>query len=225
MPASKAIVFDLDDTLYPERAYAFSGFAAVAEAFRDRLGNPKVSEANMRRLFDTLHRSRVFDALLEELSAEVEPELIQQMIQTYRTHTPSITLHTDADRCLKQLKGHRALGLITDGPATGQWAKIDALGLRSRFDEIIVTSELGPDAGKPNPRAYKLMAERLGMAHSACVYVADNPAKDFIAPNALGWTTVQIVRPDGIYRDEPAAPGGAPHHRIDTLGQLDAMIQ
>ena len=36
----KVVAFDLDDTLYPEREYAFSGFAAVAEAFEQRLGEP-----------------------------------------------------------------------------------------------------------------------------------------------------------------------------------------
>ena len=41
MASIRAVVFDLDDTLYPEREYAFSGFAAVATAFQDRLGDPE----------------------------------------------------------------------------------------------------------------------------------------------------------------------------------------
>ena len=34
------IVFDLDDTLYDERTYVMSGFAAVAEMLHDRFGWP-----------------------------------------------------------------------------------------------------------------------------------------------------------------------------------------
>lgn len=233
MAAVKAVIFDLDDTLYPERAYAFSGFDAVAAAFRDPLGDPATAAAEMRRLFDTEHRPRVFNALLRERgprdaererSASVK-ELVECMIETYRTHAPTICLHVDADTALTRLRGRYKLGLITDGPAVSQWAKIDALGLRGRLDEIIITAELGAQHAKPHPRAFELMAERLDVAPAACVYVADNPAKDFIAPNALGWTTVQIVRPDGIYRDEPTAAKGEPEHTITTLSELSAIVQ
>jgi len=232
MAAVKAIIFDLDDTLYPEWAYAFSGFDAVAAAFRDLLGDPATAAGEMRRLFDTEHRPRVFNAILRERglrdaggeqSTSVK-ELVERMIATYRKHAPTISLHADADEVLTRLGARYKLGLITDGPAVSQWAKIDALGLRGRLDEIIITAELGSQHAKPHPRAFELMAERLGVTPTACVYVADNPAKDFVAPNALGWTTVRIVRPDGIYRDEPPAEKGEPDHTITTLIGLPANL-
>ena len=58
--APKAVIFDLDDTLYPEREYAFSGFATVAQAFETELGDPGTTVAEMRRLFrHRTPRSRV----------------------------------------------------------------------------------------------------------------------------------------------------------------------
>lgn len=225
--AIAAVVFDLDDTLYLERDYAFSGFAAVADAFLTELGDPTQAASRMRALFETQHRRRIFNALLAERgwdeSSKTE-KLVARMIDTYRAHSPSITLCRDADAALTRLRGQYKLGLITDGPPKQQWAKIDALNLQSRFDEIIATGELGPCQSKPSPAAFELMADRLGAPHNECVYVADNPAKDFVGPNALGWTTIQIDRQGGIYRDEQPPPGGHPDHRITSLEDLPAAL-
>lgn len=237
----RAVVFDLDDTLYAERDYAFSGFAAVARAFADRLGGTGRTEADLRRIFDSDHRSRVFNVLVAERGLGDDAPLVARMVEVYRAHRPQISLHPDAEAGLSRLRSSHRLGLITDGLAAVQWAKIDALHLRPRLDEIIVTSELvsasGPPAqaglsasaaamefAKPHPRAFELMAERLQVNPRECVYVADNPAKDFVAPNALGWRTVRVRRGDGIYRDVPAAPGGQPRHCVGTLDALDPLL-
>ncbi|MDO8631462.1 MAG: HAD family hydrolase [Phycisphaerales bacterium] len=234
-------MFDLDDTLYAERDYAFSGFAAVARAFTDRLGDTDRTEADLRRLFDSDHRSRVFNALVAERGRGDDAPLVARMVDVYRSHSPTIRLYPDAEAALSRLRPDYKLGLISDGCAAAQWAKVVALNLRSRLDEIIVTSELDatgdarggarssaetapPAFAKPHPRAFELMAGRLGVAPRECVYVADNPAKDFIAPNALAWLTIRIHRRDGVYRDAIAAPDGQPKHCIDSLDALDALL-
>ena len=224
MPVIKAVIFDLDDTLYPERAYAFSGFAAVATAFKDLLGDPTETTEQMEQLFDSKHRRRVFDELLSQRGLPGDQQLIDRMIETYRTHRPKITLYSDADRILTHLRGRYKLGLISDGPSVSQWAKIDALGLRSRLDEIIITSDLGPEYAKPNPAAFEQMAKRLDVEASTCVYVGDNPAKDFIASNILGWTTIQITRPDGIYRGVCPPEAAEAQRIIDTLDSLSEIL-
>lgn len=224
MSFASAIIFDLDDTLYPERAYAFSGFAAVAEAFADRLGDVREATAKMRELFDTEHRRRVFDRFLDERGMFEDRDLVRRLIETYRAHSPAITLYPDADEALTRFSRTHKIGLLTDGPAMQQRAKIDALKLRPRFDAIILTDELGPGFGKPHPKSFEMIAERLGVEPGRCVYVADNAAKDFVAPNALGWVTVRIHRAEGIYRDVPAAGGGASQLGIDRLDQLAAVL-
>ena len=224
MPAVSAVIFDLDDTLYPEREYAFSGFAAVAEAFKGRLGDPVEAARALQRLLDTDRRPQVFNALLAERGIAHDKGLIRQMVEVYRTHRPQISPYPDADAALIRFRGQYRLGLITDGPPVAQWAKIDALKLRGRLDEIIVTSELEPNGAKPHPRAFELIAQRLGVQPSECVYVGDNAAKDFIAPNALGWVTVQIIRREGIYYGSVGPVAGAPHFSIDTLDALDGIL-
>lgn len=223
MAAIHAVIFDLDDTLYPEREYVFSGFDAVAVAFQDRLGDPGAAVVSMRRLFDTEHRPRVFNTALAEKGVD-DAALLDAMIETYRSHRPAISLHPDANEILTRLRPDYKLGVITDGRSVSQWNKIDALDLRGRVDKIIVTDDLGAEFAKPHPQAFELMAEGLGVEHAACVYVADNPAKDFVAPNALGWLTVRIIRPDGIYGDVPVAADGHPRHTVTTLADLRAVL-
>ena len=216
----RAIVFDLDDTLCLERVYAFSGFRAVATAFVDILGDPERAARTMCQLFDTEHRPRVFDEACRRAGQSGDERLIARMIDTYRNHKPALELCPDADAVLNRLRDRCKLGIISDGFLATQSAKIDALGLRDRVDEIILTDDLGREFWKPHPRAFELMARRLKVDAERCVYVADNPAKDFIAPRALGWRAIQIARPEGVYRDRPAAENGAPHYVITTLDDL-----
>jgi len=235
----RAVVFDLDDTLYLERDYAISGFRAVAKNFCLRLqnGDERSLEARMIDLFDTRHRPRVFDRLLEEIGIPAESGLAQEMIRTYREHYPAIQLPPDSDRALGRLREQAKLGIITDGFSNSQWNKIDALGLRERLDAIIVTSDLrdadcvGRDYAaaystyeKPCPLAFDLISERLGVEPRDCTYVADNALKDFFAPRKLGWQTIQIQRVRGVHTAKPASEVWAPHHIIETLDFLDGLI-
>ena len=51
-----ALIFDLDDTLYPEKAYVFSAYEIVADTFGERLGEPHSVVDRLRELFDSEHR-------------------------------------------------------------------------------------------------------------------------------------------------------------------------
>ncbi|MCC7292951.1 MAG: HAD hydrolase-like protein [Phycisphaerales bacterium] len=218
------MVFDLDDTLYPERQFALGGFRAVAAAFTDVLGPVESAVRDMTRLFDSAHRRRVFDQLLLERGAPVDAALVQRMIACYRGHTPILSLHDDARRALARLRSVARLALISDGPSAVQWAKLDSLAIRPAFEHIILTDELGEGAGKPSPLAFERVMSLFAAKAAPCAYVADNPAKDFVAPNPLGWKSVRILRADGIYADAPPAPGGEPAVTIESLDELDAQL-
>ncbi|MHC4063526.1 MAG: HAD family hydrolase [Planctomycetota bacterium] len=225
MTATQAIIFDLDDTLYPEREFAFSGYQAVAGAFAGRLGESASNlVTRMRELFDTPDRRRVFDVILAEASmTEADAiALLAEMIATYRGHHPTISLHADADAALLRLRGRYRLGLISDGPLQMQRNKIAALGLQGRFGEVILTDRWGREFWKPHQRAFQEISRRLAVPADHCLYVADNPTKDFVAANSLGWRSVFVKRPDGIYADRPAPEGGAAQAVIGTLDALGA---
>jgi putative hydrolase of the HAD superfamily len=219
-----AVVFDLDDTLYAERTFAFSGYAAVAAAYANILGDPAAAAAEMRDLYGTGSRGRVFNVLCERRGLTVDEDLVARMVTTFRTHRPSIQLHADGERALTRLRGRYRLGLISDGPLAMQQAKVDALQLADRLDAIVLTDQWGREFWKPHPRAYEAIARQFGVLHAACVYIADNPSKDFVAPRALGWRCVRVIREDGVYADHPIAPGGEPHATITSLDELDPLL-
>jgi putative hydrolase of the HAD superfamily len=224
MQPIQAVIFDLDDTLYAEKSFALSGYRAVAKAHSDLLGHPETAYQRMCELFDSPNRARVFNVMLEEAGQRVADATVAKMIQTFRNHIPTINLYPDALATLVSLRPDYRLGVISDGFLVAQQNKVASLQLTSMVDQVVLTDELGREFWKPHPRAFELIADMLKVEHAACAYVADNRAKDFVAPNALGWHTIQINRPDGIHSANQAPKGGHPRHTIDTLAQLPALL-
>jgi len=211
------IVFDLDDTLYLERDYARSGFADLAEWLGDR----RFAEAAWRE-FCSGDRSRVFDAALPTIGRSPEPQLVAELVRRYRSHRPVITLAPDAARILDRWPASLPLALLSDGFGDSQRNKVAALGLESsRLDPLVFTDAWGREFWKPHCRGFEFVAAAWSLPASRLVYVADNPAKDFVAPNRLGWRTVQIARPEGVHSGNPAAPGGEPQSVIRSLDELE----
>lgn len=213
----RVFVFDLDDTLYLERDFAFSGFAAVEAHLHAAYGDVVLS-GTCRQLFERGARRNVFDLALKSFGIDADATSISELVEIYRSHTPSISTCPDTDRFLAVNRAQ--LAIITDGPPVMQCSKIEALGIRRHFGCVIPTGELPEGMGKPHPHAFEQVmkwSEEPGHTH---VYVADNPAKDFIAPRALGWRTVQIDRIGRIHSPETNSPMNAADIRIETLDNL-----
>lgn len=203
-----AIVFDLDDTLYPERSYNLSGFSAVGAYVLGHHGIDGFGQACVE-LYQSGARGDIFDQASQRLGVALPMEAL---VAAYRDHAPHIDLFDDARDALRKLKGRHPLGLLTDGYAGVQRRKIAALGIEPLFDSIVVSDELGRDAWKPSPKPYeRTMAQLAGQA-DRFVYIADNPAKDFVTARALGWDTVMVKRPTAVHRAEPQ-----PGHEADKL--------
>jgi putative hydrolase of the HAD superfamily len=227
--AALRLIFDLDDTLYPERSYAIGGFRAAATWASRELSVPDLTD-DLTRLLDEGHLGRSFGIALAAVKPDHTPEHLKAMLKAYGAHTPDLALFDDAAHILDHYTT-TTLGLITDGHDKTQLAKVSALGIAPRFREVVYTGSLGPDRAfhKPHPRAFELMQAALRQSASdRFVYVGDNPSKDFIAPNSLGWTTIMVDRPHHRPHrihplgDPPA--GGAAHHTITTLLDLpDAL--
>lgn len=219
------IVFDLDDTLYAERDFVLSGFGAVGDWLQQN-GTCDGFATEASRLFEKGVRGKIFDQALARLGVGVRPELIDALVEVYRAHEPRLHCYPDAQRALDHWQGRAHLGVITDGYAATQRQKIKALGLETRVDCVICTDDLGRDHWKPSALAFQRMMERFGQHPSTCLYVADNPAKDFVAPKRLGWWTIQIHREQGVHR---FAWSGLPadylaQRAIGSLDELAAIV-
>ena len=226
--ATPRLVFDLDDTLYPERQFALSGFRACSHHAADHWG-AEVDQLNaeMTELLDTGHLGGLFKLTMEKHCTSPSEDALAAFIDVYRRHSPEISLFEDASDALQHWAAHGPLGLITDGTHWVQQAKVNALGIAASFTKIVYTGALGGRRfHKPHPRSYELIEQALGGPNIEFVYVGDNPAKDFVTPNARGWRSVQIVRASGGIHDANAvADGGAPKHVISSLSELPTLLQ
>lgn len=223
MPQTNCFVFDLDDTLYAERDYVRSGFAAVESLVTERLGIQGFADACWQS-FLAGERRHIFDDVLRSRFATVDAALVRELVSVYRLHQPHIALFADSRRILDRV---RRLGLpmalITDGHAISQRAKIEALGLDAWFSTVIVTAELGAGKSKPHPAAYELVQQAIGRQNQLA-YIADNPLKDFLAPNQLGWKSFRVRRPSGLYCNaiEPTQ-AHAPQHVVHSLDDIPTI--
>lgn len=220
------LIFDLDDTLYAERQFALCGFRAAAAWAKAELGLDGL-DADMTRLLDAGHLGRLFSLVLEErMAGRHSPEHVQGLIAAYRACEPELTLFEDARWALSHYARNGPLGLITDGTHAMQHKKVRALALEPHFREIVYTDLLGEGRifAKPHPRSFEMMETALSDPGGRFVYVGDNPAKDFVAPNARGWVTVQVVRRGGIHDATRINPGGAPQHTISALTELPDVL-
>jgi len=222
-----AVTFDLDDTLYDEVEYCRSGFASVAEFLANSPGSP-----NAERIFDCFwnqfeagNRAKTFNAALDELGLAYDDTLIQDMIEIYREHAPKISLPADSREVLRQLAGKYKLALLTDGFLPAQRLKVQALGLEEYFQCIIYTEELGRECWKPSPAGFEKLIETVKVKPENIAYVADNEKKDFIAPNQLGFLTIQLIRPARIHADSAQEPAAAAQYVIHRISELPALLE
>ena len=226
------IVFDLDDTLYKEADFVASGCRAIAAAAHEAC--PALSAADALEIIRSGDSTSAgFDALLAEIQrlSPGNPFGISELLRVYRFLKPDISLSPEVRDTLNLLQraGIR-MGLITDGRAATQRAKIQTLGLEQYFapSNIIISAEIGADKTTPTP--FEEMMKRnsedgqLVSGDHGFVYVGDNPAKDFLWPNRLGWKTFMLRDTTGrnIYPQTiPAlSPDYAPKHEIRDLHDL-----
>jgi len=221
-PAIRCVVFDLDDTLYLERDYVVSGFRAVHRFVAMKYHRPDFFPIAWR-LFLNGVRGHIFDQALAAMGLRADARLISTLVEVYRNHDPEIKLAADAYSCLDRLRGRCQTALITDGALEMQQKKFQALGLPEWIAIQVFTGSWGKEYSKPHPRAFETVLEKAGVGSRECVYVADNPLKDFVAPRRMGWSTVRIRRPWGLY-SAIAAGDMVPGYEFDNLLPLVALV-
>jgi putative hydrolase of the HAD superfamily len=217
----RIVVFDLDDTLFPEWQFVLSGFRAVDESLRAR--NIQGFYASAEKLFKSGARGNIFDLALAELGHPSDKSLIAELLQTYREHRPTLALFEDARWAIDYFKARGPLGLISDGYQLTQQNKFAALNIADCFKAVVFSDCLGRDCWKPSPKPYQKIMELIPAAATDYVYIADNPNKDFLAPRQLGWHTIQIDRREGIYHNAQVAPEYHAHKIITDLRALEKM--
>ena len=223
-----AILFDLDDTVVDthraalgawqeaaarierthglDRERAFAEFQAADRWFwqaPERQDWGRLDQAAARTCIARrgLRRLGVPD---DGISHWVGPFVVAERVRLLRPFPGAL-------ETLGELRRHGvALGLVTNGEAAGQRAKIARVGLASRFDVVVVEGEFG--RGKPGRAVFEHALASLGATAADAWMVGDDLAKDIAGGLALGLHTVWVdSRRRGLPADAPVRPDRIVH--------------
>ncbi len=228
MAELKAVVFDIDDTLYLERDFVHSGFKAVADFLSDK------EEHLAKKIFEFVwnsfkqgSRGNTFDLLFENFPSCFSNISVQDLVRIYREHSPAIKVPEAMKELINSIKENNIfLGAISDGDYTSQTNKIAALGLKNLFDEIVLTDTWGKEFWKPHSRAFEFLENRFGLNPDQILYIGDNPKKDFIAPNIRGWLTIRLLLPGQLnYNDRYIQKKAEPHYIVYSIQELSKVLR
>lgn len=216
---TRALLFDLDDTLYLEEEFVRSGIDAVARHLAPRLGVGR-DELVDRLWYDfrRLGRTGLFDRLVK---AYPDSSLsVPELVAVYREHEPVLALSGEVCALLAGLRQRYKLAIVTDGLPATQKKKIAALQLEAMVDAIVYPWEL--DAPKPAPLAFHEACRLLEVTPDQAVIVGDDPFHDVEAARAAGIACIRIRT--GRAREIPTRNPPAAYGEIASLADLEAML-
>ncbi len=217
------ICFDLDDTLYKEIDFLKSAYREIA--LYAAQGDRRLASDLLVQMVNTYRNGgNAFKRLNQLLGTETP---VSVYLAIYRAHRPDIHLEEDVVATLDTLKAAGCtIALITDGRSVQQRNKIAALGLNRWIadEDIVISEEIGSE--KPSEANYRRLME-LHPDADRFVYIGDNPKKDFIAPNRLGWTTVCLLdNGENIHpqRFGDIPPEAQPQYTVATWRDMDTDL-
>ncbi|MDE7246776.1 MAG: HAD-IA family hydrolase [Lachnospiraceae bacterium] len=204
----RAVIFDLDGTLYDYNTLDREAFVQVGELVRERLGvsEEQYEEAFMRarkstkkKLGETApshSRMLYFQKTLEYL--DIRPlYLALEMYETYWGHfLEKMTLYSGARDLLEALhEKYIRVAVCTDLLAHIQHRKLKALGMMDDVDCLVTSEEAGVE--KPSPRIFALCLKKLRLKPEEVCFVGDDYERDIKGAMAAGMCAVWFC-PDGV---------------------------
>jgi HAD superfamily hydrolase (TIGR01549 family) len=228
----RALLFDLDDTLYGYAPCNEAGLVAAERVLSD--ASVELSEGEFRATHDRIrvelaselrgqaashNRVLFFRRIVDRLVGPARGALALELFETYwgvflETMQPSPA----ADRVLEELGASHALGLISNHTTDIQLRKLGALGLERHFPVVVTSEEAGVE--KPDPRIFEQALKALGVGASETLMVGDSPTVDLRGAHGVGIRCVlsrEFVTPE--YR------GGDPDGILTELGELPDWLQ
>lgn len=223
----KAIIFDIDNTLYSyDDAHVF-GWEALCGYVQDKLGIgrdaftemvSRASETIKERLdadCAALHdRTLRFQVLLEQnglslCHAAPMGELYWDTLIRHAEPSPGIM------DCLPKLKeaGYR-LGIGSDMTIEYQLKKLKKLQMLPFFDFIVTSEEANVE--KPHPKIFRICGEKAGVSLEECLFIGDNLKKDVLGAKDAGMEALWFCPDEGR---------AAQHPEVESIAHFDELVR
>ncbi len=217
----KAIIFDLDDTLFAERDFLLSGFNAVAAeiAKKSKVEKNIVLTVLLYEL-EKNGRGKIFNTTLRYFSLSDNPEEVAYLVHLYRNHKANISFYTGVRSLLERLKTQFHLAVVTDGATEIQKNKIQALGVEKFVDKIVYCWQI--NAPKPDPKGYASILEYFELPAENIMIIGDHPLNDISAGKKLGTWTARVRT--GRFIDFPHIDGVPPDFDINIITEIENIL-
>ena len=202
----KAVIFDLDNTLYNFDAANEFGIRALAAYTEPVFGwdYPKMKdlyEESREKLTERMgdvgsahNRLLRFQNLLEEKKLPLHPHALEMAKAYWRGVLDNMEPSPGAREIMEELRrmGIR-IGLGTDMTAYMQYEKLIRLGLMEYMDFIVSSEEAGND--KPGSAFFMLCARKAGCLPGDCLFIGDNIVRDYGGASAAGMQARWFIPP------------------------------
>ena len=216
----KAVLWDLDDTLYSRVEAARLTFRKMLRDlfYKDRSDEFYVEAADLmisKRARNAMINDEVFASLLDAFPTD-KPFDKSAAVDYYFNHIAENAVPFPEP--ISVIKALRERGIknaivtnISEQRLCSQRAKINALGIAPLFDAIVYSGEIG--VHKPDPRIFEYAASLLGVMPSECLFVGDDPTSDVAGALAAGMEVVWVDR----YEDEDGLAAQSGVHRVSCV--------
>lgn len=203
-PPVEAVVFDLDDTLFPQQSWLDGACdAAAARAAELGVDAPALRVALRRMLAGGSDKGRTIDRALESIGADAP---VEPLVEAFLAYSPArLDPYPGVEESLRRFATVVPLALVSDGDPRGQRAKLAATGLAACFKVVVLSDDLGREHRKPDPLPFRTAVEALGVTAGATVSVGDRPDKDVLGATRAGLRAVRVR--SGEYAGAPDLPG------------------
>jgi len=213
-PKKTCLVLDLDDTLYREYDYQTSGLKYVEGQVRELYG------VNLRGKLLELRDQGVHDIFLElTYLLNIPASIKDSFLMMYRYHKPDIALTLEVDGFIESaLHNFGKVVILTDGRSVSQRLKLGSLDLLKI--PVFISEEWNSE--KPDNKRFVAIMEKYTNCSNFC-YVADNPSKDFIAPNTLDWTSICLKGDQNNIHsqdEDSIKEEHLPHYWVNNLSEI-----
>ncbi len=195
-----ALIFDLDNTLYTNPAYAAYQEAALVERLGLELGlGTTGAAARIAALRGEREAAGLGKTSLGKLFETLGIPIGTSVRWREECIEPALWLREDArlDRALGLLAHDFTLALVTNNPRLLGEKSLTALGVGSRFSVLVGLDDTL--TGKPSPQPFEESARRLGLDCRSCVSIGDRFDVDLAPAVALGMGAILVDGVEDVY--------------------------
>ena len=201
----RAVLFDLDDTLYPQSSWLDGAWNAVARAAAEHGADRRlVRRALALVAAEGSDCGRIIDRALALAAPAVPAEPLVAAFRAFEAG--ALEPYPGVRTALAELRALVPIGLVTDGDVEIQRRKLRALGLEPAFDAVVLSDALGREHRKPSAAPFRAALGELGVPADEAVYVGDHPGKDVVGATAAGLRTIRVLTGEHAAKPAPLAP-------------------